>query len=1105
MNEASRIKLENLRSALSGIEAQRAILGEAIVGPAVESLREKIAALESQIAQEAQPEIVRRIVTILFTDIVGSTTLAENMDPEEWREIVAAIHAMAGSKIQENRGVVLQFLGDGLLALFGAQSASEQDPENALHAALDIQVGLVELPLPLLVEMRIGIHTGLVVLGELGSEGKKELTATGDAMNLAARLQTAAPPGRILISHDTFRYVQGGFELSPQSPLWVKGKPDPLRSYLVERARPRIFRTIQVGVPGVETGLVGREAERSQLKKALRKAIEEGSRVWVQVIGEPGLGKSRLLWDVLDFIANQPIEVGALRGRAFQGDEHRPYSLIRSMWFDQFQIAEDIPLEQAEALWEASFLELGGPGHAEAAHTLGLLLGLPFYNSPHISRALRQDPEQLKGRAIVVSRELLDAIQEHRPLMVLLEDLQWADSASWEYLVEVVLSDGFLKNGLFIAGTARSEWDPPKELLEHPVYQYIDLKPLPESDFHQLVSNMLGSVEGVTPDIIKLIVERSEGVPYFAEEMVNWFIDQGIIDINQSPWQFQAGRLEGNPLPVTLQHLLLTRLSALNTSERTTLQRGSVYGRNFWEGGLKALDVSEPGKILVRLGPRGLVRKQAESSLAGEQEWSFNQTLMRDVTYESVLKRERKRLHEAAGAWLERQARQAGRLQEFADLLGAHAEAAGDISNAADWYIQAGEYAYRRGALREARRFLDRALEYLSSDDHERRWSAMLVHDEILAILGDYEARMEDDRQLLALAQDLGDINKEGIAYYRQGFAFTGTGDHSKAITSLDTALHIARQAGNDELEALCIGLKTVCLTLQGDLQSAAVAAQEGLHISLYVQDENALRKLLTNISIYFMAAGDLARAIQVLKQQVEMLNQAGDLSGEANALANLGYAYIRLGLYKEGCETLESSIRLGDAIGSKRTNDYCRLNLGLSQLRCLNLQAAHQVLEGAISRLKTIGDLFGMGAGLTYLGIVHEKAGNCAGAHEAFNQAQKILGERGYQGYQADALAGLARCALANRDSQLALELTNTVWSYLQEQGSEAMEFPILAYLTCAQIYSALGDADKSAAAAKAGYQQVMQRAEKISNLSWRHTFLSRVPENQAILELAK
>jgi class 3 adenylate cyclase/tetratricopeptide (TPR) repeat protein len=1103
MTDSIETELERLRTALEGLQVQRSLLGEAVVIPALQSLQEKISTLEAQISAQPAANIERRIVTILFTDIVGSTALAEKMDPEEWREVVAGVHAMVGQNIEQRQGAVLQYLGDGLLALFGAHTSREYDSENAILAALDIQAGLSELKNDLPLQMRTGIHTGLVVVGELGSSSKREVTATGDAMNLAARLQSAAPPGGVLISQDTYRYVCGMFGLTPQEPMHFKGKSEPIQTYLVRRARPRQFRTVTRGVTGIVTRTIGRDAEIERLKTGYQKSMEGNQQVWTQLLGEAGLGKSRLLGEMLDFIAQQPVALGALRGRAYQGDEYQAFSLIRRMWFDLFQIAEDTPLGEAERLWEECFLAVRDPGgFEEAAHILGVLVGLPFKDSPYIG-AMRQDPAQVRGRAFVVSRELLADLRASRPVIILLEDLQWVDSASWDYLVEVVLDRSASKHGLLVIATARPDWNPPQGLLEHSAFEQIDLLSLPESACHELVLELLQRVKGVPADLVGMIVERSEGVPYFAEEMVNWFLDRGIIDAGGEVWRFNPQRLQETPLPVTLQHLLLTRLGSLAESERLALQRGSIYGRNFWEDGLRALGIRAPGEVLPHLQQLNLIHQQSASTLANETEWSFQQNLLRDVTYESVLKSERKRLHRAAGIWLEQQARLAERLNEFAGVLGEHAERAGEWRTAALLYLRAGEYAKERYALPEARHFLDRAVEFLPPEHTEQRWQALLARSFVLGILSDAPNRQADIADLLALAQEMGDTLHLAEAYFHQGSYFHSIGDDQPALQAFDSALQAAQRSDSSKLWASVLGLKTVCLTRLGDLDAAALTAEEMLSLEQELIDPATRARVYINISIYYLMVGDLARAIQILKQQIEIQHREKDRAAEAIGLANLGYAYVQLGQYGLGCVALEQSLEVGQSIGAQRSNAYNRLNLGLAYCRLGNLQVAHQILEQSLTQLRDVGDEYGGAIGLAYLGLNLEQCQDSERALYYFDEARQMLNAKNMPAYALEATAGLARCALALRDPAMAQEYATEVWSYLNQHGVQGMEFPILAYLTCVQVFEALSMSEESQAALKAGYQELMQRAERISDLEWSKSYLTQVPEHRTIIAL--
>lgn len=511
MVETLQAQMEKLRHSINRLEAQREVLGDDVVDPALAALQQQLAALEEQVSTQAVPAEERRLVTILFMDMVGSTSMAEKLDPEEWRQVMNKLHTTLGDTVVAHHGSVAQYLGDGLLAFFGAKDSRESDPENAIRAALDGQAAMADEK----VQLRAGIHSGLVVVGELGAAIHKEFTASGDAMNLATRLQSAAPPGGILISHDTYRYVRGVFDLTPRPPLMVKGKSEPLQTYLVRRAKPRPFHSVVRGVAGIEIRTVGREEEIQSLQAAYLRAYEQHGMVWAQLLSDPGVGKSRLMEDMKEWLDLREETNRLLRARAFPDDTNQPFALVRRMWFDRFQIAEDAPLEQAETKWVERFRELSGlEDFEEPAHALGLLVGLSFQNSPHI-KGMRNDPTQVKGRALVVSRELVKAIRRQYPLVVLLEDLQWTDAASWEYFMEVFLEGeaGKQPNGLFVLGAARPDWRPPEELAalfksslpdEKADEKWgvpIPLMPLTDQATHQLAKEIFQRVENVPEQI----------------------------------------------------------------------------------------------------------------------------------------------------------------------------------------------------------------------------------------------------------------------------------------------------------------------------------------------------------------------------------------------------------------------------------------------------------------------------------------------------------------------------------------------------------------------------------------------------------------------------
>lgn len=1121
--ESFQVQIESLRRAVAVLESQRAILGDAVVDPALSGLRQQIVALELSALELGAPESdtqpdreqlapvpaeERRLLTILFTDVVESTSIAERLDPEEWREIVGRLHATVGRIIQSNHGMVAQYLGDGLLAFFGAQDVHERDPEYAIRAALAAQVAVTSLAaaFPRLqppLQLRIGIHTGLVLLGEIGSEARKELAATGDAVNLAARLQTAAPPGGTLISQDTYRCVRGVFDVSLQPMLALKGKREPVQTFLVLRAKARAFRTASRGPGAIAARTIGRDAELAQLQTAYLRAYQNRQVVWTQVIGEPGQGKSRLVDEMIDFLELRPERFRLFRGRAFEGETGQPFALLRRMWFDRFEIAEDAPLPEAEARWVEGFFQLGGGSPetpVEAAQVLGALVGLPFAGSPYLN-ALRSEPTQLKGRAFVVARQLLGAIRSNQPVVILLEDLQWVDRSTWEYLTQVLLTPPAQEDhGLFVLATARPEWSPPEILLQHPAVMVVSLHSLSSEASLELARELLRGVEGVPDKVFQLIVERAEGVPYFAEEVVHWLIDHGVIDRGSEPWRFLPERLIKFSFPASLRHLLLTRLSALAERERTALQRGSIYGRNFWTGGLQALGLNAGDPYLRRLQLRGLIDLQPESSFEGDIEWSFHHNLLRETTYESILRRDRARLHRSAAAWLEAQVRQAGRLDEFAGLLGMHAELGGEAHSAATWFSQAGERARAQGALREALDFFERALALLPPEERQTRWQALFRKCSLMGDLAQVEGRREALQELLILAGEIGDPVWVAEANGLAGYFLANQGEDRQALTVYDSGLSAARQAGKPAIQARLLALKVVTHTRLGEMQAAARAVDEALTCARQVTDEADLARIYTNISLFYTESGDLARAVRMIEQAARMNSRPGYRPGEVVNLSNLGYTYLLLGMFERSLPALQRAIELAGDLGARRLGGYAHLNLGLAHFRLGNLATAQKILSDILPVFAALNDSFAQASVCSYLGLVFEASGETAIASEQYTQALEILRSIGAPGYANDILAGLSRCALAQQCLDQARDYAGQLWENLQQHGPAGMEFPIWAYLTCARVFQAVGEKDASQSALEVGYRELHARAGKISDPGWRKSFLENIPEHKEI-----
>jgi class 3 adenylate cyclase len=300
-------EMEQLEHAMAALEAQRSTLGDGVVDAALAPMRDKLAALK---AQQPSTEQHRKQVTVLFADVSGFTAMSETMDAEDVTGVMNALWQRLDAAIASCGGAIDKHMGDAVMALWGVQTAHESDPEQAIRAALAMQAALAAFrdERGVRLAMRIGLNTGPVLLGEVGST--HEFTAMGDTVNLASRLEHAAPVGGVLISHDTYRHVRGLFDVQALEPITVKGKAEPVRVYVVQSAKPRAFRLGTRGVEGVETRMIGREAELKRLQDAVHAILQDREMQAVTIVGEAGLGKSRLLYEFQSWLELLPSNCG---------------------------------------------------------------------------------------------------------------------------------------------------------------------------------------------------------------------------------------------------------------------------------------------------------------------------------------------------------------------------------------------------------------------------------------------------------------------------------------------------------------------------------------------------------------------------------------------------------------------------------------------------------------------------------------------------------------------------------------------------------------------------------------------------------------------------
>lgn len=683
-------------------------------------LRQKLVAVSAQSEGERKP------VTILFADIVDSTTLAARLDPEAWRAIVNDVHQRISNAVYRYEGVVAQLLGDGVLAFFGAPITHEDDPTRAVRAALDIQAAIGEYAqgqqsAVRSLQMRLGLSTGTVVVGTVGSDLHMEYLAVGDAVNLAARLQSAAQPGQVLVAETTARLVRPLFDLNPLPELKLKGLPDLVRAFAVVGPKSELGRVR--GIEGLSSPLVGREPELASLRQAL-SILAEGHGQVVFVLGEAGIGKSRLVEEIrCEGAGDGSRPVRWLEGRALS------YGQTLSFWTISQLIKHDVGVSDADA--EAAVLaalhhrlhDLLPERSHEIAPYLTHLLGLKWEGAGG-ERVAGLDGETLKRGAFLAMSDYFAAVAATQPTVLVCEDAHWADASTLEAMAQLLALT--TRVPLMLLVLARSERD-------HGVWQLklraktefshrtteLNLKPLSSREGNQLVDNLLEVAE-LGENVRRLVLDHAEGNPFYLEELIRSLIEQGALVREDHHWR-AARPISDVEIPSTLEGVLLARIDRLPDRPRRTLQIASVVGRSFLYRLLAAIAEAN-GDLdahLARLQSADLVREQTRRP---ELEYSFKHALTQEAAYNSLLIERRREFHRRVGLALEDLFD--GRREEYLGLLARHFDLAGERDKAVAYLSKAGDKSRLSDAHVEAIKYYQRAIELLQtggSEEDDRR------------------------------------------------------------------------------------------------------------------------------------------------------------------------------------------------------------------------------------------------------------------------------------------------------------------------------------------------------------------------------------------------
>ncbi len=899
----------------------------------------------------------RRVITVLFCDVVGSTALAGRLDPEEWAEVMNEAFRYMIAPVEEYGGMVARLMGDAVLAFFGAPQAHEDDPQRAILAGLGIVNGMrpfihqFEQDYGLAFNVRVGINTGPVVVGEMGMGQMGEYTAMGDAINLAARMEQTAAPGTVQISDDTYRHVAPLFDVWDLGGIPVKGKDEPVHAYRVLglEMQPGRLR----GLEGIHAPLVGRDRELARLGDILT-ALRDGQSRIVYLIGEAGLGKSRLIAEARQMWRAQlaatngaadPLWRGWTEFVAVSFGASRPYDLLKRQVRHFCNIREtDTPIvvhERLRALVDAYPSALHAPMH----RVFGFLLG------DGSGEEFRADGEGFQRELRAVLLQMAQVQVAQGPVVYIIDDVHWADVASLEAL-RSLLPLATRRPVLFLFAM-RPDWNTPgwqmymeTQLAYSEYCASVYLEPLGAGESKTLVGALLGAAE--VPDAVcDLIQRKAEGNPFFLEETVRALLDSGALRREDDRLQWDAGAdlekvsaLIG--LPGNVQALLTARIDQLAPEVRRTLQLASVIGRSFAFRVLERI-AEKPGETLAehlkRLGQADLVRPMGGGAA---DDYAFRHALTRDAVYETILLRQRRRYHRRVGEAIE--ALYADRLTDEAPRLAYHFAECRDWPRAVRYHVMAAEAAARLYANTEAIEHYDRALEICrdhseTADDaqlaalYRRRGRVYEVagrHEDALRSYEEMEklgrerhsATLElesltprallyltptpyenGDRgrelaaRILALAEQAGRPDAE--AYGRWAmllFHVNFDADFARAVAEGERALALARQHGLAELEAYVLndmGRTYTAAHRMTDALAALAAAFESWRV---LGNEPMQADAASIWSQWLLLRGDLAEAERLAREGLAIGRRINNVWAQSFNALSLGQVLFRQG-----------------------------------------------------------------------------------------------------------------------------------------------------------------------------------------------------------------
>jgi class 3 adenylate cyclase/tetratricopeptide (TPR) repeat protein len=977
---------------------------------------------EKILAQRDRIEGERKQVTVMFCDMEGFTALSERLGPEEAYSVMDQVYEILIHKVHDFEGTVNEMTGDGIVALFGAPIALEDAPQRAVRSAMAIHREMARFSdrvkqerkgMPTL-RMRVGIHTGPVVVGTVGNDLRVDFKAVGDTVNLASRMQDLAEPGTTCVTEETFRLTEGFFRFEVLGKKEVKGKKEPVTVYRAIAPSTRRTR-FDVSAERGLTPFAGRERELELLLDGLERS-KAGRGQAFSIMADAGVGKSRLLYEFRKAVANE--DVTFLEGSCLSYSRGAAYHPVIDVLKANFDILEGDGDFQIREKVKKGLRILG----ADEASTLPYLLELLAVKDSGIDK-IPMSPEVRKHRIVETLKGIILKGSEIRPLILAHEDLHWIDKSSEEVLKYVLESIPGAR--VLLIFTYRPEFVHTWGAKSY--HSQITLNRLSNRESLMMVSHLLGT-EDLDKELEEFILEKTEGVPLFIEELIKSLKDLKIIEREDSRYRITKDLSEVT-IPATVQDVIMARVDSLPEETKSLLQTASAVGREFSYDLIKRVTGISQEELLSHLSVSKDSELLYERGIYPQSTYIFKHALTQEVAYNSLLLKRRKKIHEEIGEAIE--ALYPDRLEEHYELLAYHYARSANTDKAVEYLVLANQKAIRINAMEEAKAYFDEAMALLETpppeteENRQRRISLLVNQGEVFLLLFKTPEYYDLLTRYEPMAEGLENQALVGAFYSRLGHCGWSSGQFDQGIKTLTKAVELCEAVGNPEDAGFAYAWLGWNHLYRGHYDQVLAAKEELVRTMEQRFNPHHYVRGLCGASRAWICLGSWDQAVEEAQKALKVAEESSDNSLVIFAAWTLSMAYTWRGDLGRGVEYGELALQKAVTPADKA---WTGRGLGWALCRAGEIKRGIELLAGAVGIVQASGHMPSKIPTACILGAAYWLAGEDDKARQSLEEGLEMADRCGARYYLGWAQRLLGEIALKNNPGQAAFHFEKSM-----------------------------------------------------------------------------